>query len=223
MQITAQSLKSTTVRDRRLAALSPVLMIGICFLVQHAAGSLLGAWAWVPTMLVFWTLIAIAVKWLAGARAVARWLQPAQGSMFWAVLGIGVGLLSLHGFLSHWQILHDPLILAFWLAFALINPWFEEAYWRGLLMDATASWGAFLSISYSAAWFALSHPLIWGVHSTAMRQWPVILALLSVGAVWALVYRRTRSLRWTIAGHILANLLGLAVPVLLNMYNPVAR
>ena len=98
-----------------------------------------------------------------------------------------------------------------------------EAYWRGLIMDATASWGAFLSIAYSSVWFALSHPLIWGVHSTAMRQLPVVLALLFVGAIWGLVYRRSRSLRWTIAGHMLANFLGLAVPVLLNMYNPAAR
>ena len=76
---------------------------------------------------------------------------------------------------------------------------------------------------YSAAWFALSHPLIWGVHSTAMRQWPVVLALLFVDAVWAPVYRRIRSLRWAIAGHVLANLLGITVPVLLDMYNPAAR
>lgn len=90
-------------------------------------------------------------------------------------------------------------------------------------MDATESWGAFFSVTYSAAWFALSHPLIWGVHSTAMRQWHVVLALLFVGIVWAVVYRRTRSLRWTVAGHMLANLLGMAVPVLLNVHNPAVR
>lgn len=58
---------------------------------------------------------------------------------------------------------------------------------------------------YSAAWFALSHPLIWGVHATAMRQWPVIAALFFVGVIWAIVYRRSKSIRWTIAGHMLAN------------------
>lgn len=41
--------------------------------------------------------------------------------------------------------------------------------------------------------------------------------------IWGLVYRCTRSLMWTIAGHMLANLLGLAVSVLLNLYNPAAR
>lgn len=223
MQITARSSRLTAARGRLLAALSPVLLIGICAAAQHVFGALLDIWAWVPTMLVFWALIAISIKWFVGAHAIAQWLQPAQGARFWGAIGLGVGLLSLHGFLSHWQILRDPLILSFWLAFALVNPWFEEAYWRGLLMDATRSWGAFPSIAYSAAWFALSHPLIWGVHSIAMRQWPVVLALLFVGVIWGLVYRRTHSLRWTIAGHMLANLLGLAIPVLLNVYNPAVR
>lgn len=222
MQIAAAD-GSTTIRNRTLAALSPVGLIGICVISQHAFGVMLGVWAWIPTILVFWSLIAVAIKIFSGGNAVARWLRPARGAMAWRILGIGVGLLSLHGFFSHWQILQDPLVVCLWLAFALINPWFEEAYWRGLLMDSTESWGAWLSVAYSAAWFALSHPLIWGVHSTAMRQWPVVLALLFVGAAWALAYRRTHSLRWTIAGHMLANLLGVAVPVLLNMYNPAAR
>lgn len=213
----------TTQRRRVLAALSPVLLIAVCIPVQHVAGTMLGAWAWVPTMLVFWATIAIAVAWFGGRDAIARWLQPARGTAFWSLLAVGVGLLSLPGFLAHWRIVSDPLILGFWLAFALINPWIEEAYWRGMLMDATASWAGFLSIVYTAAWFALSHPLIWGVHSTAMRQWPVVIAMFFVGAVWATVYRRSRSIRWTIAGHMLANLLGMAVPVLLNLYDPTAR
>ena len=48
-------------------------------------------------------------------------------------------------------------------AFALVNPWFEEGYWRGVL---------------------------------------------------------SRSLRWTIAGHMCADLFGLSVPVLLNLHVP---
>jgi membrane protease YdiL (CAAX protease family) len=215
--------RSSTSPQLRFAPLSPLALIAVCAGVQFALGSTLGVWTWLPTIFVFWSLIALAVRSLAGPGAVRRWLQPAQGASGWRLLGVGVGLLSLHGFLSHWRILEDPAIIGLWIAFGLINPWFEEAYWRGLLMDATASWGAPLSIGYSAAWFALSHPLIWGVHATAMRQWPVILALLMVGALWGVVYRRSRSLRWTIAGHMLANLLGMAVPVLLNLYDPAAR
>ncbi|MGP1685188.1 MAG: hypothetical protein ACTS8S_22920 [Giesbergeria sp.] len=78
-----------------LAILSPMALIGICMGAQHAFGAVLGVWAWVPTMLVFWVLIAIAIRWLAGEHAIAGWLQPSQGAMFWGALGLGAGLLSL--------------------------------------------------------------------------------------------------------------------------------
>jgi len=207
-------------RRNLVAVLSPVLLVAACMSMQFAAGAIVGVWAWVPTILLFWSGIAIAVLLFGGRPVLSRWLQPAQGSLWWCVPAAAVGLLSLSGFLTHWQLIGDPLIFVSWLAFGLINPWFEEAYWRGMLIDATASWGGVPSVAYSAAWFALSHPLIWGVHSMAMRRWPVIFALLFVGVIWAVVYRRSKSLRWTVAGHMLANLLGMSVPVLLNMYDP---
>ena len=216
-------LSIATRRDRTLVVLSPPALIALCASAQYIFGASLGVWAWVPTMLLFWLSIALAVRRLGADGSLARWLQPAQGSVLWVALAVGAGLLSIPGFLTHWNLILDPKIFFFWLAFGLVNPWFEEAYWRGLLIDATRSWGGPLSGFYSATWFALSHPLIWGVHSSALRQWPVILALFFVGTVWAAVYRRSMSLRWTIAGHMLANLLGLSVPVLLNMYNPASH
>jgi membrane protease YdiL (CAAX protease family) len=108
------------------------------------------------------------------------------------------------------------------MAFGLLNPWFEESYWRGLLIDATAGWVGGLGIVYSTLLFALSHPLIWGVHSVALRHPAALVGLALVGAVWSLAYRRTGSLRYAIAGHGLANLLGLSVPTLLNLHVPAA-
>ena len=149
-----------------------------------------------------------------------RWLQPARGAPVWCFLAVILGLLSLPGFVKHWDVVRLPAIFVLWLAFALINPWFEEGYWRGLLLDATASWGSVLSIAYPARWFAVSHPLVWGVHSVALRQWVIVPALALTGVVWAVAYRRSGSLRWPIAGHMCANVFGLAVPVMLNLYVP---
>lgn len=78
--------KATGRRRNLLAALSPVVLMAVCIPVQHAAGVMLGAWAWVPTVLMFWTTITIAVVWFGGRQAIARWLQPAQGAAFWGVL-----------------------------------------------------------------------------------------------------------------------------------------
>jgi membrane protease YdiL (CAAX protease family) len=172
-------------------------------------------------MLGFWLVIGVLVR---------RYFRPSRerfsrgsGARLWPVLAVLAGLLSLHGFLGHWALLADGRLVAAWLVFALVNPWFEESFWRGLLIDATASWGKAASLLYSSAWFAASHPLIWGIHSLPLRKPEAVGALFFVGLIWGLAYQRTGTLRWCVAGHMLANLLGLAALVLLNLYDPTLR
>ena len=127
-------------------------------------------WAWVPTVLGFWLVIALLLhNYPSVPRPRQRFRRP-SGSPFWSVLAVLAGLLSLHGFLGNWTLLADAQLIVAWLAFALINPWFEESYWRGLLIDSTASWGKLASLLYSSVWFAASHPLIWGIHSLPLRK-----------------------------------------------------
>jgi len=206
---------------RRLVIVSPIGLIGACHLVQPATTGL-GPWAWVPTMVFFWAAIAGLISWAAGRDAVRRWLQAPQGGWAWSALAVAVGLLSLREFLSNWHLLESATVFFLWLGFGLVNPWFEEAYWRGLLIDATAGWVGGLGVVYSTLLFAWSHHLIWGVNSAALRHPAVLVGLAVVGAVWGVAYHRTRSLRFTIAGHAAANLLGLSVPVLMNLHVPAA-
>lgn len=210
-------------RTKLLLALSPFALVAVGASVQFAAGRYLGAWAWVPTMLAFWLVIAFLLTQYPDPGRKRQRFERAAGSPFWSVLAVLAGLLSLHGFLSHWTLLASvPLVVA-WLGFALVNPWFEESYWRGLLIDATASWGTVASLLYSSVWFAVSHPLIWGIHSLPLRKPEAIGALFFVGFLWGLAYQRTGSLRWCVVGHMLANLLGLAALVLLNLHDPTVR
>ncbi len=205
------------------AVLSPVLLIAVCAAVQFLAGKLIGVWAWVPTMLVFWATIALFTRNFSGFDAAMDRFKNPSGSVLWSAVALLAGLLSLHGFVRHWTLLSELHLVVAWLVFALINPWFEESYWRGLLMDATASWGKLTSLLYSSVWFAASHPLVWGIHSLPLRKVEAIGALLLVGLLWGAAYQRSGSLRWCVAGHMLANLFGLAALVLLNLYDPTLR
>ena len=216
---------SLLTRGTRLlyAFLSPVLLVAVCATVQILGGRLIGIWAWVPTMLCFWAVIALFTRQFSGYPAALDRLKKASGSVVWSAIAILAGLLSLPGFIRHWSVLSSLHLIIVWLAFALINPWFEESYWRGLLIDATASWGKLLSLFYSSVWFAASHPLIWGIHSLPLRKAEVVGALLFVGLLWGMAYQRTGSIRWCVAGHMLANLFGLAALVLLNLYDPTIR
>jgi membrane protease YdiL (CAAX protease family) len=169
-------------------------------------------------MLVFWATIAALVAW-ERSRPVREWIGQPHGGAGWSAAAVVMGLASVREFISGWRVLEFPHVLILWLAFGLVNPWFEEAYWRGLLIDASRGWRG-LGVVYSAIAFALSHPLIWGVNCAALRHPSAVTALGLVGIVWGLTYWRTGSLRWTIVGHGCANLLGLSVPVMLNVHVP---
>lgn len=205
---------------RWLVAASPAVLIAVGHVAERVSGRFLGAWAWAPTILVFWAVIAGLIAWGGGERPWKRWLAPPSGSWFWSILAVAMGLLSLREILAGWRTLESPLVLACWLVFGLVNPWLEEGYWRGLLVEATQGWPFGLGIVYSSAAFALSHPLVWGVHSAALAKPAALVGLVLVGLVWSVAYARTGSLRFTIAGHMCANLLGLAVPVMLNLHVP---
>lgn len=205
------------------AVLSPILLIGVCAFMQWVAGQFLGVWAWIPTMLCFWAVISLFLIGFSNSVPPLSRFKPSSGKVVWPILAVIAGLFSLHGFLNHWVLLNELHLIIAWLVFAMINPWFEESYWRGLLMDVTESWGKLLSLIYTSLLFAISHPLIWGIHSIPLRKYEAIGGLLFVGILWGLAYQRTGSLRWCVVGHMLANLLGLAALVLINLYDSTMR
>lgn len=214
----AQTLPTDRVR-RWVVLLSPIAVIGLGHGVQRAAGPFLGAWSWLPTMLVFWSAIAGVIVWSRRDKPWAGWLARPRGAVFWSVLAVAIGLVSVRELAAGWRVLQSPEVVLSWLVFGLVNPWFEESYWRGLLIDATGRW-KILGVVFSAVVFAVSHPLIWGVHSAALRHPAAAGGLAVAGLIWGLAYWRTGSLRFAIVGHACANLFGLSVPVLLNLHVP---
>ena len=199
--------------------LSPIVVVGVGMASQHAFGHVLGAWSWVPTMAIFWCSVAGVVVWARPPQSIRSWLARPQRGWMWSLIAVGMGFASVHEFMSGWRTLLSSAVFVPWLVVGLVNPWLEESYWRGALIDAAGRW-KMLGVVYSAMAFAASHPLIWGVHSIALRRPAAMVGLVVAGTVWGVAYWRSGSLRWTIVGHGCADLLGLSVPVLLNLYLP---
>lgn len=153
-------------------------------------------------------------------RKLSAWFRPSRGPRLWTVLALAAGLIPLPILLLNLHLLTDPVLVAAWLLFAFINPWFEEAYWRGLLLDATRSWPKWAAVAYSTVLFAASHPIMWGVFSIANRDWMTSVSLLVMGTVWSVAYLRTETLRWTVLSHFLVDIGNLSVFVFLNVYIP---
>lgn len=205
---------------RAILIISPFIVIGLGHIAARIAVSAIGTWAWIPVVLLYWGLLGALVAWGSGPKAMQRWLAPARGSRGWTALALVVGLIPLPILLQNFHLLADPAVFVGWLLFALINPWFEEFYWRGLLLDATADWPAWASGLYSIVLFVAFHPLVVGVFSLANRNWMAIVGISLMAAAWTAAYRKTGTLRWAVASHVLVDLGNLAVPVFLNLYVP---
>lgn len=207
-------------REQKLIILSPILVIAVGHLTALTGGRLIGPWAWVPLALVFWSTIGW-ISWRCGgwnawrARFVHRRI-----SWGWAVLALAIGILPLPIFLKNWKLLLPPEMFVPWLIFGLVNPWIEEGYWRGLLLDAAKGWPAILKVGYTAGVFSISHPLMFGVNSIGVRSPEVLISTFVMGVVWAMIYLKTGNLRWCVISHVLVDLLSLSVPVFVNEFVP---
>nr|WP_246594210.1 CPBP family intramembrane glutamic endopeptidase [Evansella tamaricis] len=146
------------------------------------------------------------------------WLQKPKGHKGWILLAFSVSLLPLPAFIFGWHTLDSGLIISLWILTFLINPPLEEGYWRGVMMEITQHWPAWLSIIYTSVFFTASHPLMWGVFSIANQSPVTWAAVFLMGLAWGTYFYKTKSLRWVIVAHIIVDILNLCVPVFLNKF-----
>jgi len=151
-----------------------------------------------------------------GFENIRRWLNKPQGHWGWIILALLLGLSSLPLFINNIHLLRNTSVLIPHIVFFLINPWLEEFYWRGLLIDVTKKWPAWVSIFYSSALFTLWHAAFaW--YSLAVRELTFYIPVLILGIFMAVIYKKTKSLWLCIASHMLINILNMGIPVLMNL------
>ncbi|GAA0381597.1 CPBP family intramembrane glutamic endopeptidase [Bacillus horti] len=205
-----------------LIILSPLVIILCGFIIATLFTPILGGWSWVPLAITYWTLMATMVIRFGGKKALMTWFSRPIGKKSWLLIGIFIGFIPILGILMfNIELLAQyPWLTLFWLLFAFINPWFEQSYWRGLLLDAGGKWPQWLIISYSTVLFALSHPIMWGVFSIGNRSYESFAALLLMGVVWCLIRIKTKSLRWSLLSHVLVDIGNMSIFVFMNIYIP---
>jgi uncharacterized protein len=91
-------------------------------------------------------------------------------SHIWRGEAFSTAALFIPLFLLNFRSLDQPWVISSWLAVAIVDPWLEEGYWRGLLMDAASGWPDWLIVTYTTFWFGLSHPLPLGVNVKALHS-----------------------------------------------------
>jgi uncharacterized protein len=201
-----------------LLILSPFVVIALGHGAALFGQAQFGMRAWVLLTVVFWTTMAVFIALAGGWPSFLMRLKPGKRAWRSSLLAVLIGFAPLPLIILFWPVLASPLIWVPWLIFALLNPFLEESYWRGVLTDVTAHWPSWLAIIYSSTLFAASHPLMWGTFSIANRTPETVIITFLMGVFWTISYRRTGSLRWAIAGHILTDLFNLSIGAFENQF-----
>lgn len=200
---------------------TPPLIICLGFITATVFSSFMNEWAWVPLALIYWSSLFFCIIYFKGDKNIRDWVKKSKPSKLSIGLALVFGLFPMTILAFNYYLFDSLLLVVLWILFALINPWFEEFYWRGMLLDAALGWfPKWLSVGYSTLFFVLSHPLMWGVFSIANTHYHVLIMLPLLGIVWSIIYFKTGSLRLAIFSHFLVNIGNMAVLVFLNIYVP---
>jgi hypothetical protein len=201
--------------ENSLFILTPIVLLIVTQLTAIILGKFLQALVYLPIILIYWVVIVL-ILYKYGFDNISRWLNKPQGHWGWIILAILLGLSSLPLFISNIHVFRNSSVLILHIAFFLINPWLEEFYWRGLIIDVTKKWPFWVSLLYSSVLFTLWHSAFaW--YSMAVRDLSFYIPVLILGIFMVLIYKNTKSLWLCIGSHMLINVLNMGIPVLMNL------
>jgi len=203
---------------KRIVLISPFLITIVNVIIAFAFGEIIGKWAFIPIVLIEWVLFLFFVfKYGGGAASIKNWLQKPKSFSIWTVLTVLMGLITLPLFLMHYNTLTDWTIWLPWILLALINPWIEEFYYRGFLLDNTREWKNWKAILFSTLVFSMNHA-VFGINSEVNSGFTILISTFIMGLVWAITYKKTKSLRWLIFAHFLVDFFSLSAPAFLDLF-----
>jgi uncharacterized protein len=205
--------------NKKIVLASPFVIMLLNYCVAIVFGHWIGKWAFIPIILIEWCLFIFFILKYSNQKTIVDWLEKPKGGFAWSILALLMGILPLPIFLMHYPLLVGWDVWLPWIILALINPWLEEFYWRGLLLDHTKTWSKWVAVLFTSLVFAINH-LVFGVNSVLFRGWEVFISTFIMGVIWAIVYQKTNSLRWVIFAHFLVDFLSLSAPSFLELYKP---
>ncbi|MBO0935953.1 CPBP family intramembrane metalloprotease [Fibrella sp. HMF5335] len=212
-------MATPTISLRRLIALPFVVLLLTRLGIELSVHLLPMRWAWLPAFGLYYATTSASILfanryWGIPIGLMSR-LSPRPS---WSLLVSVVipALLPLGVFVFNIKAVSLPMLGGIGL-FALINPWFEESFWRGLLTHLPLSrWGRIL---LSAALFSFSHYFLWGAYWLSAR--PVLVATcvttFLMGVCWMWFYLRDGRLVYPILSHLVVDVLNLSVAVFMGL------
>ncbi|MCB0665754.1 MAG: CPBP family intramembrane metalloprotease [Saprospiraceae bacterium] len=187
----------------------PVLIISFNCLLSRALLLVYKDWTWIVLTLVYWSTLWFGIWFLKNKIGVdyRSWWSLKNGFDLWAILSIFAGFLTLPILLKNASVLGDLhwTLIAIWLLFSVINPFFEESFWRGFLIAYPIQLKAVYKIGLSVIFFCLSRMLIFGIISSNVSD-PLLMALFFSATIWGITFHTGRNIFFTYLGHVVLDI-----------------
>jgi len=195
-------------KNNIIGIISPIVIIAICYIFIIIAAKYFFELVFIfaaPTI-IYWLLSLILIIKMVGKNTIKSYFNKPEGKIGWLILSIIIGFNPFSFLLLKINLLNNIFL---WILFSLINPFFEEIFWRGFLLENTFN-SKIISTIYSTVLYVLSHQFIWGIFLLGNRYFTLI-SLIIMGSIWSIIRYKTKSLWWNIISHIMVNFFYLSV------------
>lgn len=175
--------------------------------------------AWIPVVLFYWTAIGLVIflDYKKNGNKLSDYFKGFRFKLSTVILSLLVGLIPLPVFLKSFYLFDSGYLIVLWILVAIINPFFEEVFWRGYMLKSFPKIPFWIKAIVSSFLFAVAHPLTWGIFSANMLTVEMFISVFIMGIVWSYVYRKSESLILPCLSHSLVDLLSCSVLAFLNM------
>lgn len=172
--------------------------------------------SWIPSFLCYYLVIYLSYRWAVKKELIPPFVAkltfkpiPTFWVLFWGV--VIPGLLPLPVFIESSDKVPNVFFLYITI-FALINPWFEEIFWRHTLSHLPLSKWKIILIS--ASFFAFSHYWFWhNWFGSWLITVPTMISTFLMGVFWMRFYLKEKKLIYPIISHMVVDFLNLSVAV----------
>lgn len=190
----------------------PILLILffrlVALFIRSSLYSQLGIYMWIPFVVLYWIVLsAMIVIGTPKDKLIGRFQAP-QGGKRWSIISVLISLIGLANMIMLLDDYSKMNILIPGLILSVINPWIEESFWRGFLIERLSDFPKAFSIPYINICFALLHLLTIGVISVPNQELVILPITFIVGVIWSVTYLKTNSLRYVVIGHFLLDIFG---------------
>ena len=197
----------------------PVSIILLGIIVGRVFFTFIKNWSWIPIVLFYWLAVSF-VLYIDYKKNRKRPIDYFRGYKFkisTVILSLIVGLIPLPILLKYFYLFDSSYLILFWILLAIINPFFEEIFWRAYMLDMSPKIPLWIKVIVSSLLFSAAHPLIWGIFSPSMLTIEMIISVFIMGIVWSYVYIKSKSLILPYFSHLLVDLFGCSILAFLNL------